>query len=410
MTMRDDGEWQIPPRQQHRASDGKRASRMPHSPFIKNGRPVDLQPLETIDPIALHDLPVPERRWIAPELIPEGNVTMLGGDGGHGKTLLTLQLLVACALGQRWLGLPARRCKVVGVFCEDDRDELHRRLADVLRYYGASFGDLEDMTLLSRVADANLLMTFSDQWREGEPTAFFAQLERLTRERGAELLVLDSLHDFFGGNENSRTHARQFINQLREIAILTKGGVVLTAHPSLSGRAMGTGEAGSTAWNNAVRSRLYLTAPRQDDREQPDRDYRELRTMKANYGARGGVLKLRWRDGVFTRDDEPTGIIGSINRRSADDAFLACLDAAAAQGRHVTDANNSPRYAPKVFASMPQADGITKDQLQAAMARLFNAGKIVIGSITGPDRHPAKAIVRTSNAAAGSAGSPFVTN
>lgn len=380
----------VPPRERRRR-DNRRLS---HSPYIVNGRPADLQPLSTIDPIEWHDAPVPERRWIVPDLIPEGNVTMLGGDGGHGKTLLTLQLLVACALGKTWLGSPVRRCKAVGVFCEDDRDELHRRLADVLRYYGASFGDLEDLTLVSRVADANLLLTFPDQWSEGEPTAFYSQLERLAREGGAELLVLDSLHDFFGGNENSRPHARQFINELRTIAILTRGAVLLTAHPSLSGRNSGTGEAGSTAWNNAVRSRLYLTAPRQDDPNGPDRDYRELRTMKANYGARGGVLKLRWREGVFARDDEPSGILGAMKRKSAEAAFLDCLDAAAAQGRHVTDAKNSPRYAPKVFASMPQAERTRKTDLEAAMVALFNTGKIVVGTVTGADRHPVKAIVR----------------
>src|SRR5579872_1747665 len=142
-----------------RPSEARRRQRLAHSPIIINGRPADLQPLETIEPIAWHDRPVPERRWVVPDLVPEGNVTILGGDGGHGKTLLTLQLLVACALGKPWLGLPVRRCKVVGVYCEDDHDELHRRLADVVRSCGASFGDLEDLTLVSRVGDHNLLLT-----------------------------------------------------------------------------------------------------------------------------------------------------------------------------------------------------------------------------------------------------------
>jgi RecA-family ATPase len=389
--------------------EARRRGRLAHSPHIINGRPADLQPLVTIDPITWHDAPVPERRWIVPDLIPEGNVTMLGGDGGNGKTLLKLQLLAACALGKPWLGYTVRRCKVIGVFCEDDRDELHRRLADILRYYDASFGDLEDLTLVSRVADANLLMTFSDQWQEGVPTAFYSQIEHLVRERGAELVVLDSLHDFFGGNENSRPQARQFISELRNIAILTRGAVLLSAHPSLSGRNSGSGEAGSTAWNNAVRSRLYLTAPRQDDPNGPDRDYRELRTMKANYGARGNVTKLRWRDGVFIRDDEPTGIFATIKRKSAEEAFLDCLAAATKQGRHVTDANNSPRYAPKVFAGMPQAERTRKADLEIAMNALFNAGKIIVGTATSADRHSVKAIVRT-DLAAGSAGSDPVSD
>jgi RecA-family ATPase len=386
----------VPPREARR--------RLRHSPIIVNGRPSDLQPLVTLDPLTLHDRPVPERRWIVADLIPEGNVTLLGGDGGHGKTLLALQLLAACALGKTWLGAPVRRCKAIGVFCEDDRDELHRRLADILRHYGASFADLEDLTLVSRVGDSNLLLTFPDQWAEGEPTTFYSQLEHLTRDGGAELLVLDSLHDLFAGNENSRSHARQFIGELRTIAIGMRGGVLLNAHPSLSGRNSGTGEAGSTAWNNAVRSRLYLTVPKDDG--ETDRDARLLRTMKANYSAAGNMLKLRWRDGVFVRDDEPTGILGTIKRRSAADAFLACLDASVSQGRHVTDAKNSSRYAPKVFAVMSQANGTRQSSLEAAMAALFNSGSIVVGSVKGADRHVVKAIVR----AAGSAGSDNATH
>jgi hypothetical protein len=68
--------------------------------FIVNGRPADLQPLPTIDPLCWDEEPIPERRWIVPGIIPEGNVTMLNGDGGLGKSQLALQLLAACTIGR----------------------------------------------------------------------------------------------------------------------------------------------------------------------------------------------------------------------------------------------------------------------------------------------------------------------
>ena len=61
---------------------------------------------------------------------------------------------------------------------------------------------------------------------------------------------------------------------------------MLLAHPSLTGMNTGTGTSGSTAWNNSVRSRLYLDRVRESGIE-PDPDARVLRTMKSNYGPVG---------------------------------------------------------------------------------------------------------------------------
>ncbi len=364
------------------------ARRLWHSPRIINGRPADLQPIPVIDPITWHNKPVPERKWLVPDLIPERNVTMLAGDGGQGKTLLAIQLLVACALGKPWLGIPARPCKVAGFFCEDDEDELHRRIADVLRYYDADFGDLENLTLISRAGADNLLIRFPDQWAGGETTPLYIQIETLVRDiAGAELLVLDSLHDLFGGNENARPHARQFISELRGLAISmeNRGAVVLTAHPSLSGRNSGTGEAGSTAWNNAVRSRLYLTTPKGDGPGTTnDHDARELSTMKANYGPRGGAISLHWRDGVFVRDDEPGGILGAIKKRAAETVFLELLAAVTAEGRFVSEMNRSGNYAPRLFASRPDRQGYRTADFERAMESLFVAKKISVSEYGRP--------------------------
>ncbi len=108
-------------------------------------RPTDIAPLEILDPIALQDKPVPERRWLVTDLIPLHNVTLVSGDGGIGKSLLTLQLMAAFALGKRWLGRSTMNCKAFGLFCEDDPGELHRRLLDIGRRYDADLGDLENL-------------------------------------------------------------------------------------------------------------------------------------------------------------------------------------------------------------------------------------------------------------------------
>ena len=81
--------------------------------------------------------------------------------GGEGKTLLCQQLMSACALGRPWVGQHAVAVKSLGIFCEDDEDELHRRQADIDQLYDCDFTDLENMKWLARLGCDNLLLTFN---------------------------------------------------------------------------------------------------------------------------------------------------------------------------------------------------------------------------------------------------------
>ncbi len=368
-----------------------------------NGNPVDLDdlkqehstvaqpPLKIIDPTRWMNQLVPDRQWLVPGLIPLHNLTMLGGDGGLGKSILVLMLMAACALGKRWLGYPTKNCRAFGFFCEDDEDELHRRMVDICRYYKVELADLVGLELCSRVGLDNSLMEWRDAWKAGKITWLHTQIMNHCQETAAQLVVLDSHHDVFAGEENWRKHGRQFCQGLRKIALRIDGAVVITAHPSLSGRNSGTGESGTTAWHNSVRSRLYLIKAD----EQTDDCERILQHKKSNYGPENDDIRLRWNDGVFVAITEETGVIGSIKRGNAETVFMECLDTLTEQGRHVTDAANSPRFAPKQISQMPGASGYSKKEFKSAMERLFGAGRIVVGTAFGADRHKVKAIIRS---------------
>ena len=159
--------------------------------------------------------PIPKRRYLIEDLIMLHTVAMISGDGGLGKTMLLLQLLVACALGRDWLGIPTLPCRAFGIFCEDDRDELHRRVADVVRYYGAEMNDLENLILVCRVGLDSEVMTFGADFGAGKITEFGDRLFGMITEFGAQAIGVDSLHDTFIANENSRPQARQFVGGFR---------------------------------------------------------------------------------------------------------------------------------------------------------------------------------------------------
>lgn len=347
--------------------------------------------LDIIDPLTLHGRAVPERDWVVPGWIPSGHVTMLAGDGGTGKTLLAMQLMTAAATGVTWLGSAVKRCKTLGVFCEDDADELHRRQADINRHFGIDFADLEDMRWMSRVGVESSLVNFHGPGEWGSPSDFYGRIMDLALSIGAQLVVLDSLHDLFDGDENRRPEARRFIAHLRTLAIEAEAAVVLTSHPSRSGRGDGSGESGSTAWNNAVRSRIYLT---RDDGD--DHDARALKRMKANYSSINDRIRVAWRDGVFVAESSETTLMAGLRQRNAETVFLDMLDQMEREGRSVSDSSRAGNYAPRIFAGRPGRQGLKVEDFRRAMENLFAAGKVRVGE-HGRSGHRRKRIERAES-------------
>lgn len=344
--------------------------------------------LDIISPAAWHGVAVPERRWLVDGMIPIGGVTLLTGDGGVGKSLVAMQLLIAATIGRPWLGVATTACPGVGVFCEDDADELHRRSAAILDHYEASFADLTDLRYLSRVGLDNLLVEFNYRGGDaGKVTALYQQLVDELKALRARLLVLDTAADLFGGNENFRGQVRFFINLLRRIAIEIDGAVLLTSHPSVQGIATGTGISGSTAWSNSVRSRLYLQKPKVDGDEEPDPDARVLRGMKANYGPTGGALKLRYDRGVFVPVGEPSGIERAALAAKAERVFVSLLDRLYREARWVSPNPAARNFAPRVFALHPNHEGLTERQLNAAMEALFARRAIRVEAYGPPSKN-----------------------
>lgn len=273
---------------------------------------------------------VPRVRWLIPGVLVEGGVTLFSGQGGKGKSLLCMQLQVACQLAQNWLGMSTADEPIpsLGLYCEDERDLLHHRMESIRIHYGCTYEDLEGARFVSRVGQPNELMRFWGRKEEGEPTALLRQLREEVNDWGIRLVIIDTVADAFGGNENIRPQVRAFVGALRNIVLNVGGGVILNAHPSRAGLSDGSGLSGSTAWEASVRARINLTEPRKPDSEdqddqEPTRE-RILKVMKNNYGAAGQKWRLAWQDGVFVRTD--LGIPGSIVDRLA--AKGALLEAA----------------------------------------------------------------------------------
>jgi hypothetical protein len=377
--MADDGEKEPPP-----GIDIEGSTVVPFNPRARDKEPplhgedpnAASEPFPYLDPRSLQGKEIPPREWLVPSLIPMENVTLFNGDGGTGKSLLAMQLQVAAALETDWIGYPVKKVRSLGLYCEDDGNELHRRLADILKSEDRQFDDLGEALFSVRVGQDNILAHASPNG-DGtfHPTPLYHSLVDTAQELGVQLIVLDTVADCFGGNENWRADVRQFVNILRRLALDIEGAVVLTAHPSQAGLSTGSGYSGSTAWNNTVRSRLYLTRPEQDaGQEGADKTERVLKTMKSNYSGADDQILLKWIDGVF-QPQKGGHLSQQIEKGVAERIFLATLEKLILAGTNV-GTNPQGNYAPRVMVGMPDTQRLRKLDLELAMKRLLAAGAI----------------------------------
>ncbi len=270
---------------------------------------------------------------------------------------------------------------------------MHQRQEEINALYGCGFADTDAMRWLPRLGEDCELMVF--EAGRAIRTPLFEEVLRVATEHEVSLIVTDTLSDVFSGNENDRAQVRRFGRlALGHLANLTKAAVLAPAHPSLTGINSGTGDSASTGWKGTFRSQLYLTSPKTQPGETVDQDLRTLTRTKANWARRGDTIELRWRDGVFIRTGPPTGILGSIERRTAERVFLDLLDKVTAEGRHVSDNYRASNYAPKIFSIRPDRERFTKTDFERAMQSLFAAGEIRPGTYRGANRHEHDCMVR----------------
>ncbi|BCH23553.1 AAA family ATPase [Mesorhizobium sp. L-8-3] len=343
-----------------------------------DGKPV--LPLPTVCAADLAVLPTPQRSFLDDAgLLPERNVTMLSGDGGSGKSLLAMQLAVAVAAGTYWLGTAVKRGGVLYVSAEDDLDETHIRLKEICSAEHMDLAQLTNLELCDLAGQEAVLASESGTAGEIKLTPLFGRLRLRMARSKPRLLVLDNLADIFSGNENSRPLARQFIGALRGLAIEFDCTVLLLSHPSLSGLTSGSGTSGSTAWNNSVRSRLYLVRDREQDGGESDANRRTLSTMKANYGPTGGTIPLRWEAGRFVRTDaDDAGFLDTLSgTQKAERVFLELLRWHVEKNKPASPLK-SPTYAPAIFARHPKSEGIQSRAFEVAMNRLLDQDRVRI--------------------------------
>lgn len=348
-------------------------------------------PLRILHPADWDGTKAPERRWTVEGLVPHGQATLLTGAGAAGKSLLS-QLLCSCAgLGLSFLGVPVEQCRALYITCEDDPEELQRRQESICAGLHTSLGATRDQVfLLSLYGElGNELCTFDDK-RTLHVAARYHEILATARQIGARLIILDNTSHLFTGNENARSEVAAFVSLCNGLAREIDGAVIMVGFPNKAGDSY----SGSTAWENQVRSRLFLETPKNEDGDVIDADYRVLRNEKANYARKGAEIGFKWDRGTFVLPDEGEGEAPMSHTFTDAHAYEALreIDRRWRSGNAFSAAYNSPE---RFIGTFLQQRFKLSRSAATAQIRRWGAAEIIRSEEV--DRHSKKQGLRVVN-------------
>jgi RecA-family ATPase len=329
-------------------------------------------PLATVSPAAWRGKEPAPQRWLASARVPLGDLTILAGDGGSGKTEIATELLVSVAGGLGdWLGSVLEETgPALFVSCEEPEENIRDRVERICKNREIDPYAIDDLHLHFPELDATWLGV-ADRAGRISKTPLLIAIEGWIKQYAPRLIVIDSVAAVFDGVAFDRRQVRAFLAMLRKVAREHAVAIVLLDHPSVRGMADGSGTANSVDWRNSVRSMLHLEPSKADP------DERTLEVKKSNRGRTGERTKLRWNGLTFT-----TAAVAGPSpykaqaERKVDELFLRLLDKRNAQGRPV-HSKKAAGSAPSAFASDPDADGVTAQAFRSSMERLFTSNRIV---------------------------------
>lgn len=354
------------------------------------------QALRPVDLAGLLSAPTPAPAYAIHGLIPRRVVTLLGGHGGAGKSIVGLALAAHVAGGEHtWAGHRVEDGRALFVSLEDPGEVVRYRLRRIVEAYDLDTAKIERrLTVLDGTGgDATLAGEINDMGvRRIAFTGTLTELEDAAQ--GCRLIVVDNASDAYAGNENERRQVRQFIRELGRIAHENDAGMILLAHIDKSAArngSQGNSYSGSTAWHNSVRARLALAA---------SDGVVELTPEKLNHGKLAEPIALQWTDtGVLMPVDRATTPAGG---QADDDAVMAALSAARAAGVDVGAARSGPSTAQSILATFPElpphmhgAKGRTA--FWSAVSRLMASNKVKIEEVITGQRKRRKVLVECAS-------------
>jgi len=329
----------------------------------------------------------PPRKWLLENFIPQGIVGLIVAAGGTGKSMLLTQLGVSVGTGIPLAGKwqVSEPGSVLMLLAEDDNDEIHRRLANVmnslaLEGYAEEFAKLSDRLFIRSMVGANPLLTTKIPSGECVRTGLVESLLEMVKGLpDLKLIVFDPASRFRGGIENSAEDTTRFVEALEALAVTTGATVLIAHHVSKGGansdEASQHASRGSSALIDGSRWSLQLAPPSKRASLQSMEEFADIKrrtliatVVKSNYGLIPEPVTLMRGQGGYLRHIE-SDEWSRIAKRSVYQSILQLL------------LKSEKKYSKAAFANehggVKKAFKIGIKQLQSDLTDMVELGYLV---------------------------------
>jgi len=247
--------------------------------------------------------------WILEPLIPSEAIVVLDGLGGSGKSWFALDLAFAIGQGTDFLRrYPIRKQGVVLYFTAE---ETPRRFVNRLDLITSADGDNENLYWISTLDEEYPYETsifLKDGWRITKTKTADA-IEFYINEYKPVLVILDSLINFYGLNENDTSEAKKFYELLTSWIKAYHCSFLLLHHQTKDSLRLREDDGifrGSIVFREQARQRLtYKNIKFENDGRTVTA--RKISIEKANYYSpllEEFPIYLRWADGKHIYDEQ----------------------------------------------------------------------------------------------------------
>lgn len=262
---------------------------------------------------------IPETPWCVPGVLLDGKVAILSGQGGAGKSLMTLVLAVITTTGQPYAGFeladPFGPRKVMLLSAEDDRDELERRLIAVCDVMGVDRAALGNRLVIFK-RQKNIRLVRRDTYGRDALTPYGQKVRDWIAKYNVGVVIADPFVKTHGGfDENSNDDMESVMTLLESIVTGLPCSMLIVSHNTKTGRANDQNAIrGASSIVNAARIGWgfgAVTAEEHRNAGAPGsyREYVRMELVKSNYGSRAtppGVF--RFKSVMLPNGDERAGL------------------------------------------------------------------------------------------------------
>lgn len=309
-----------------------------------------------------------EIEWLLDGVLSVGAPSILFAAGGAGKGYFIQQLAACVATGTDFFDLKVKKGPVLSIYCEDDIDELHRRQKAICDVHNIDYKELDNVNMVTRIAEPNSFLITFDNKNIGTPTEFYHRLEAEIQRVRPALVTFDTSGDAFPGSENDKAQVNQLLKGVIG-ALATKYNctILLTGHTPKNGQEF----AGHMAWENSVRHRIFIDHNR-------DTGVRRVYLSKSNRAKEGELFNLQWRDGCLVKMID-AGFIEKEKVKTIERDICLLIDMLYSRKVNI-NMSNGRSYAPKHLNMIGVKKKIkwSVEHYESAIETMLDSGKILL--------------------------------